>query len=138
MRFEKYGDHVFFEYKGHWFVWESAWNQFRPIASCAWDGTAYVVNDKPFCADPMSPLYGFGSVAMKQLCEALTAKYGAEVSRASVVSTPSVGQAEWLFDRMAVLTPCAPRDRASWKQMIRGRYRTLRAKVPKKLTRRTL
>lgn len=124
--------------KNQWFVWEPAWESFRPIESIAWDGTAYVTNDRAYCSDPLDPLYGYGTPEMKKVCEALTSAQKNNVSNATVVSNLAVGPSEWMFDRMVALTPCAPRDRESWKRMTRGRTRTLRAGPRNKLTRRTL
>lgn len=138
MKLETYGDRVVLEYKQHWFVWEPAWDMFRPVDSYAWDGSEFVLDDKAYCADPMDSLYGFGSPSMKQLCDALTAAHASQVNAAPSVQTPCVGLSEWWFDRSVALTPCAPRTRESWKQMVRGRYRTLRVKPRNKLTRRSL
>jgi len=111
---------------------------FRPVDSYAWDGTEFVLNDTVYCADPMDPLYGFGSSSMKQLCDALTSAYASQITTAPVVQTPCVGNVEWWVDRQVALTSCAPRTRESWKQMVRGRYRTIRVKPRNKLTRRSL
>jgi hypothetical protein len=123
---------------GQWFVWESAWESFRPITSIAWNGASYITDDRAYCADPLDPLYGYGTSQMKQVCDALTTSYGSKVSTATVVPSLPIGSSEWFFDRMVALTPCAPRDRPSWKRMTRGRYRTLRTGPRNKLTRRTL
>lgn len=129
---------MFCEYKNHWFVWEPAWESFRPITSFSWDGTGYVLNDWVYCSDPFDPLYGYGSPQMKQVCEAVTSQFASQVPSAPSVRSLAIGSSEWMYDRMVSLTPCAPRDRHSWKQMTHGRIRTLRNGPRNKLTRRTL
>ena len=126
------------EYKQRWFLWEPAWETFRPITALAWTGTEYDLDDRAYCSDPMDPLYGFGSPQMKALCDGLTQMFASQVAKAPTRTMVSIGSSEWFYDRMASLTPCAPRDRASWKRMTHGRYKTLRRAPRNKLTRRTL
>jgi hypothetical protein len=132
------GGAVVCQHKTQWFLWEPAWESFRPITSIAWDGSSYHTDDRAFCSDPFDPLYGYGSAEMKKYCESLTTALSAKVPNATVVPSLAVGPPEWFYDRMVALSPCAPRDRDSWKRMTRGRYRTLRRAPRNKLTRRTL
>ena len=129
---------MFLESNRQWFVWEPAWESFRPITSFAWDGSDYVLDDRAYCADPFDSLYGYGSPEMKQLCDTVTSAFGPRIATAPVVASLGVGPSEWFYDRTVSLTPCAPRDRHSWKRMTHGRTRTLRAGPRNKLTRRTL
>lgn len=138
MSLTKHGDRIFLNYKQNWFLWEPSWESFRPIQSYAWNGKEYEIGDREYCTDPMDSFYGFGSSKMKQVCDALTATYASQISGAHPVTTPTIGPSEWMFDRMVVLTPCAPRDRDSWKKMTHGRCRTLRRAPRNKLTRRIL
>lgn len=138
MSLTKHGDRIFLNYKQNWFLWEPSWESFRPITAYAWNGSEYEVIDRDYCADPMDPLYGFGTPAMKQVCDALTKTFASQISNATPVMTPTIGPSEWMLDRMVALTPCAPRDRTSWKRMTRGRGRTLRHAPRNKLTRRIL
>jgi hypothetical protein len=138
MSITKYGDTIFLNSKQHWFVWEPSWEMFRPITSFAWTGTDYEIVDRAYCADPMDPLYGFGTPQMKHVCDVLTATYASRLDTAVPITTPSVGPSEWMFDRTVSLTPCAPRDRDSWKRMTRGRTRTLRHAPRNNRTRRFL
>ena len=126
-------DKTFLEYKQFWFVWEPAWEAFRPIQDVKWNGTTFHVQDDTYCADPTSSVYGYGSPEMAQLCELLKDKYD---ENAIKVSTLPIGT-EWLRDRFVSLTPCAGRDVKSWKRMVQNKGRTCR-KAPrgKKLTRR--
>ena len=132
------GGVVVCQHNRQWFVWEPAWESFRPITSISWDGSSYFTDDRAFCSDPFDPLYGYGSTDMKKYCESLTTAYGPKVSSATIVPSLAVGPSEWFYDRTVALTPCAPRDRNSWKLMTKGRYRTLRKGPRNKLTRRTL
>ena len=130
----KVGETVYLDVKSSWFIWESAWDSYRPVTSVAWDGTRVVTDDRAYCADPTDPLYGYGSVKMQELCTLLTKTYPPSLARPS--SLPAIGPPEWLYDRFLCLTPCAPRDRASWKRFHKGRYRSPRAAPKPRLTRR--
>ena len=132
----KFQDNTYLNYKNHWFLWEPAWEEFRPITSVAWNGSSFVVDDKTFCSDPTSELYGYGTPEMKQICNALTQKFASQVSTTRIVDTPEIGTLEWFFDRRVSLTPCCTRDKSSWKRMVRGKYRTLRKGPAVKFTRR--
>jgi hypothetical protein len=123
----------YYRYKKYWFVWEPAWDSFRPIDGVVWNGTSYVIDDSSYCQDPMSEYYGYGSPQMKQVCELLNPT---EFKRVYGIDT---GNGEWFRDRFVPMTHYAPRDKQSWKRMIQGKHRTCR-KAPrgKKLTRRNL
>lgn len=131
-------DRLVLEHKGWWFLWEEAWDSFRPIQAIQWDGQSFVFEDQETCSDLLDPLYGYGTQTMKDLCDLL--------GDASVESVPQevdtliVGPSPtWFYDRHVVLHPCAPRDHASWKRMVNGHGRTCR-KAPKgkRFTRRIL
>ncbi len=130
----KVGDTVLLQIRALWFLWEPAWETFRPITSLAWDGTALVLNDRAYCADPLDPEYGFGTAKMRDVCRRLTDAY--DPTEAEPGLLPAVGPQEWFYDRYLSLTPCAPRDRASWKRFHKGRYRTPRSAPKTRLTRR--
>jgi hypothetical protein len=128
----EFHDKTFLEYKQWWFVWEPAWETFRPIQGVAWDGHTFQIQDDMFCSDPTDPLYGYGSSQMRELCGLLSERMGEPVK----VSTLPIGK-EWFRDRFVDFTPCASRDIQSWKRMVHNKPRTCR-KAPrgKKLTRR--
>lgn len=130
-----FNDSLFLRVRGLWFVWESAWEQFRPIETVTWDGTTFRIHDDLYCSDPMDPLYGYGSAQMRELCELLHDKH--DETPVKVSSLP-IGT-EWFRDRHVALSPCAPRTPASWKRMVRNHGRTCR-RCPrgKTFTRRTL
>ena len=129
----EFQDRVYLEYRQLWFVWEPAWEHFRPIEDVVWNGTAFQIKDQRFCMDPSSTFYGYGSSQMLEVCELLQDKYTAESIKVSVLPIGT----EWFRDRLVSFTPCAPRDVTSWKRMVRNKPRTCR-KAPrgKKLTRR--
>lgn len=124
---------TFYQYRNWWFVWEPAWEQFRPIQSVVWDGMSYRVQDDIYCSDPMSPLYGYGSEQLREVCALLQDK---AQGTPRVVTTLPIGT-EWFRDRFVAMSPCASRDTASWKRLVQGHGRTCR-KSPrgKTLTRR--
>lgn len=133
MSLYKFQDYIYLEYKKRWFLWESAWEKFRPIHGIQWNGNAFVIDDKEYCSDPMDDLYGYGSSQMKQICDALTEKYSSQIK---IVECPETGNLEWFYDRRVSLTPCCPRTKDSWKRMVRGKYKTLRKGPAVTFTRR--
>lgn len=138
MSLYKYQNLILLDYKSNWFLWEPAWRGFRPITAIAWDGTAFFLDDRAYCADPSDPLYGYGSEQMKQICTLLSQKYETQLGTAKQMKTPAVGRVEWFHDRFVSFTPCASKDMLSWKRMSKGRHGTLRNITRNKLTRRVL
>lgn len=129
----EFHDKTFLEYRNYWFVWESAWESFRPIQAVSWDGQTFQIQDDLYCSDPTSELYGYGIRQMVQLCELLKDKYNETPIK---VSSLPIGS-EWFRDRYVSLTPCASRDIQSWKRMVQNKGRTCRRQPRgKKLTRR--
>jgi hypothetical protein len=130
----EFRENTFLEYKGYWFVWESAWEAFRPIQNVVWTGSSFRIVDTQFCSDPTDPLYGYGSESMMKLCELLRDRHGLPATH---VESLSIGRKEWFRDRFVALDTCAPRNVASWKKLVQGKGRTCR-KAPrgKKFTRR--
>ena len=130
----EFRDNSFLEYKGYWFVWEPAWEQYRPIQNVVWDGSHFRIIHTQFCSDPTDPMYGYGSESMQKLCELLKDRH---TLPATPVDTLSIGRREWFRDRFVTLDTCAPRDMLSWKRLVQGKGRTCR-KQPrgKKFTRR--
>ena len=126
----EFQNHIFIKQHQQGFIWESAWDSFRPIKSFAWNGTRYEIDDQSYCQNPLDPNYGYGSPDMKAYCKKLG------LPTQLVQGIPSIGQTEWWFDRDIVLTPCCPRDKSSWRRMHGGQYRTLRHLTRNKFTRR--
>lgn len=134
MSLTRVGDAVYLQVKSAWFVWESAWESWRPVTSVAWDGERVVVDDRAYCADPTDPEYGYGTPTMRELCALLTKTYSPQTAQPGLL--PAIGPQEWFYDRFLSLTPCAPRDKASWKRFHKGRYRSPRSAPKTRLTRR--
>ena len=135
MYLTRFGDNIFLEVKGSWFTWEPCWESFRPVHAVRWDGSTFRTEFVE--GSPLDPLYGYGSEAMKRLCEALSENLKDRLSNAVPVDTPEVGPLVWFRDRRISVSPCAPLDIASWKRMHRGKPRTCRHVVLKnKFTRR--
>lgn len=131
----EFQDRIFLEHRKWWFVWEPAWENFRPIEDVVWTGTTFHIKDDIYCADPTSPLYGYKTPQMLQVCELLQDK---STETPVKVSTLPIGT-EWFRDRFVSLSPCASRDPRSWKRMVRNQARTCRnAPRGKRLTRRNL
>jgi hypothetical protein len=130
----EFRDNTFLEYKGYWFVWEAAWDAFRPIQKIVWTGSSFRIVDTQFCSDPTDELYGYGSESMMKLCELLRDRH--DLPATPVESLP-IGGKEWFRDRFVAMDTCAPRNALSWKKLVQGRGRTCR-KAPrgKKFTRR--
>lgn len=135
MLFE-FHDNLVLEYRGRWFLWEPAWESFRPIDSVQWDGTSFQFNDTAYCSDPTSELYGYGTPQMKELCDLLYDKHDLKPAKVDTLPTKDL---EWFYDRRIAMTPCVPRNKASWKRLVQNKPRTCR-KMPrgKKFTRRAL
>lgn len=123
-----FGDNLFLDYKSSWFLWEAAWDSFRPITSVYWDGYTFVIDDRAFCTDPTDEFYGYGSQKLKEVCDRLNDLQSQETIR--TFDTPEIGPAVWFRDRFVAVSPCTPMDKRSWKNMHRGKYRTCR-KAPK-------
>jgi hypothetical protein len=124
----EFRDRLVLEHKRWWFVWEEAWDCFRPIDGIRWDGVAFVFDDREYCTDPSDPLYGYRTQTMKDLCDLLGETRLEELPKE--VDALDTGNTEWFFDRRASLTTCAPRNHESWKRMVQGRGRTCR-KAPR-------
>lgn len=128
-----HNDQLVLEHKGWWFLWENAWDSFRPINGVKWDGSRYIYDDREYCSDPTDPLYGYGSQVMKDLCDLLADSRHEIPEETDSLRT---GQLEWFYDRPMSLTACAPRNMASWKRMSKGIHRTCRRHRGRKFTRR--
>ena len=132
----QFRDNTFLNYKTYWFVWESAWDGYRPVDALRWNGLTYEIVDTQYTKDPLSLHYGYGSAVMKKVCEMLTQKYPQD--EAVLVRDLSFQTPEWFRDRLITLSPCAPRDNVSWKKMTMGRHRTCRRGPVNKFTRRAI
>lgn len=128
-------DKIYLQYKQNWFLWEPAWDCFRPLDALVWNGTSFEEKSVS-CQDPLDIYYGYGSEQMKQVCELLRDKYNPNERSVPRVKSIPIGN-EWFYDRFVEFSPCASRDKQSWKRMTRGKHNTCRhAPRGKKLTRR--
>ena len=132
----EFRDNVYLEYKGLWFVWEPAWESFRPIQGIFWNGNEFEINDREYCSDPMDPLYGYGSEKMRQVCQLLKGKRDDVEQNVQVLPMDNL---EWFRDRRVPMNSCTPKDILSWKRLVKNKARTCRnAPRGKKFTRRIL
>lgn len=132
----QFRNNAFLNYKNTWFVWESAWERYRPLTALRWTGEQFEIDDRAYTADPTSEDYGYGSDKMRELCDLLTEKFPHDQD--VVIHHLPLGNLEWFRDRMVCVSPCAPRDIVSWKRMAGGRTRTCRAGPRNRFTKRTL
>jgi hypothetical protein len=121
------------------FVWEAAWDSFRPIESIGWNGKEIIGVDTKYKQDIFDPYYGYGSLEMKQLCRRLT-----DITE---LDAPESGNISWLKgefwrDRNCSFAfECSSRSVQSWKNYIaytNSRAKTLRKIPGNRITRRKL
>jgi hypothetical protein len=62
---------TFGKLKGHIFVLEPSWDNFRPIEYVGWNGTKFEIVDKKFKQNFFDSNYGYGSAEMKKACSKL-------------------------------------------------------------------
>jgi hypothetical protein len=132
----RYQDRVFLQDGGQWYLWDSALSMFRPIDGFAWSGTAWVVDDRAYCKDPLSKTYCFGSMGAR--CTELTAMYADRIETVPTASYLSIGTPVWFRDRLVNFTHAASHDVPSWKKLVNGRARTCKRRSANKFTKRNL
>lgn len=132
----RYQDRVFLQDGRQWYLWDSALDMFRPIDGFAWNGDAWVVDDRAYCMDPLSKTYCVGSMGAQ--CAELTKKYGDKVEAAPTASYISIGVPVWFRDRPVNFTHAASRDASSWKKLVNGHARTCKRRSANKFTKRNL
>ena len=127
------------------FTFESVWDSFRPITSAGWNGREIVVVDSEYKRDMFSPLYGYGTSEMKELCRHLTQKI--ELGNAKEIVDPiafwrwcGVSDAKWWNDRPCVFaSKCVDKSNSSWKSYlsyIHSKPKTRRNLVVRRMTRK--
>lgn len=114
MELVKYKDTLYGKHNSELYLWDSAWETFRPIKKIGWNGSSITHIDM-FKDDLLDPWYGFGSSEMKDKCQKLTetvdlGTYGTDISL--------LGDSEWLRDRKIPLLPCTPRDGKTWSRYL--------------------
>ena len=141
----EFREHIYGKYKTHLFVLEPAWDSFRPISFVGWNGADLAIVDGAYKQDLLSPVYGYGSPEMKQLCHHLldtTELGGRKEFKDPAVFWKWCGRTDavWWRDRPCVFTSaCVPRDVPGWKRYVaclHSRPKTLRNSVMRRATKR--
>ena len=137
---------IFGKYKTHVFVLESDWDTFRPIEHVGWNGTEFEIIDKSYKRDIFDTHYGFGSVEMKRVCDALLKSTELE-TRVQIID-PAVfwrwcGHEEkltWWRDRPVVFSSrCVSSDWKQYLSYLRCPPKTLkRSHIARRITKRLL
>lgn len=120
------------------FVWEAAWDSFRPIESIGWNGKEIIGVDTKYKQDIFDPYYGYGSPEMKQLCRRLTDITELDVPESTI---PWLKGEFWRDRNCAFAFECSSRSVHSWKKYIgymNSRAKTLRKIPGNRITRRKL
>ena len=141
----EFRERIYGKYNNQLFIFETAWDCFRPIVSIGWNGKDFGVDDKIYKQDLFSPYYGYGTIDMRQVCKHLIRI--TELGTAKKLTDPITlwkwsGQtnASWWNDRPVVfLNSCVDRSRDSWKryvQFLHSKAKTLRRNVAHRATKR--
>ena len=132
----RFGDRVFLHHESRWYMWESSWGMYRPVDGLRWTGSTMMLDDHAYCKDMTDPLYGYGDERIYNKCFHLTQEFS-DIQNAEPVVFLTIGPAEWFRDRFVAMTPCAPRDMQSWKNM-NLRRRTFRKHPRSAYTKRNI
>jgi hypothetical protein len=123
--------------KEHMFVFDSAWESFRPIKKIAWNGHKIITVYPSF--DIFDPYYGYGSSDMKQLCQKLT-----EITELGIPETDVIPwiETQWWRDRKCTFeNDCTSRTDSSWLRYIKytnSKPKTLRRYSESRATKRLM
>ena len=90
------------------FVWEAAWDSFRPIEKLGWNGKEIIGVDTKYKKDIFDAYYGFGSPEMKQLCRKLTDTTELNVPEAQ--SIPWIKGEFWRDRQCSFAFECSPKS----------------------------
>jgi hypothetical protein len=120
------------------FVWEPAWDSFRPIERIGWNGKELIAVDTKYKEDIFSRWYGYGSAEMKEVCRRLT-----DITELNVPESPIPWlKGEFWRDRFCEFAfECSSRSVQSWKKYIgymNSRAKTLRKHKESRHTRRVI
>jgi hypothetical protein len=119
------------------FIWEAAWDSFRPLERIGWNGREIVPVDTKYKQDIFSPWYGYGSPEMKKLCQRLT-----DVTELDGPESIPWMKDEWWRDRHCTFAfDCSPKSVQSWKKFVgytNSRIKTLRRHHDSRATKRLL
>jgi hypothetical protein len=138
-------DRIYGRHSNQLFVFEPAWDTFRPIDHVAWDGTRYTILDETFKRDLFDPNYGYGTLEMKALCRQLINETELDTAtelKDIVEFWKWYGETKlkWWKDRPCLFaSPCVSREQDGWKSYLHYmnvRAKTLRQPVRGRLTKR--
>jgi hypothetical protein len=121
------------------FVWEAAWDSFRPLERIGWNGKEIIGVDTKYKQDIFDPYYGFGSPEMKQLCRRLT-----DITELNIPESQTMPwvKGEWWRDRdCSFAFECSSKSVQSWKRYIgylNSKHKTLRKHFDRRATKRLL
>jgi hypothetical protein len=121
------------------FVWEAAWDSFRPIEKLGWNGKEIIGVDTKYKQDIFDPYYGFGSPEMKQLCRRLTDITELNVPESQTM--PWIKGEFWRDRECSFAFECSSKSVQSWKRYIgylNSKHKTLRRHFDRRATKRLL
>jgi hypothetical protein len=121
------------------FVWEAAWDSFRPIEKLGWNGKEIIGVDTKYKQDIFDPYYGFGSPEMKQLCRRLTDITELNVPESQTI--PWIKGEFWRDRECSFAFECSSKSVQSWKRYIgylNSKHKTLRRHFDRRATKRLL
>ena len=141
MELRLFQDRIFGKYENQLFVWENAWDSFRPIERIGWNGKSLEIVDTSYKQNIFDPNYGYGN--MKELCKTLTEETELSHAKEDPYFWKWTGLSpEWWKDRLIVFaTKCISRDTESWKKYIRysnSKQKTLKQKANLSHTKRLI
>jgi len=145
MELKTFQDRIYGKHENQLYVFEPAWDSFRPIEHVAWDGKNYVILDQKFKQDMFDPNYGYGSLEMRATCRKLSQE--TELEEAKPILDPvefwkwsGEKELKWWIDRAVLFaSPCVQKDNEGWKSYLHYlnvRAKTLRQHVRGRLTKR--
>jgi hypothetical protein len=112
---------TFLEHKGWWFLWESAWDSFRPDQRRAsGTGPRFVCDDREYCSDPTGPplrLWIGSHEGPLRPPTQYARRYELPVKRST--ACVSVAPSGSVIDPLS-LTACAPRDHGLLEAHVQG------------------
>ena len=121
------------------FIWDSAWELWRPITRVGWSGIKITYDDRKYKKDIFDPWYGFGSAEMKELCKKLTAFIDREKYTENIESL--FEYPEFVYDRkISFLDSCSSiKTKESWHKYLKymnQKSKTLRKFIDNKKTKK--
>jgi hypothetical protein len=138
MEFVRFQDRIYAKTPRGILIWDSAWNNFRPLEKIVWNPQSKQV--EPFfgsyCSEIFDVNYGYDSKL--EYCVDFTDKYVDKTDDARLLAVDDFWRwtdqpLEWLQDRAVVLHPCASiPDRTEYLRVMNLRARTSK-RIPRQL-----